>query len=68
MNPDSVLGFEVIKQCCNEIRALLRTLLTTPSSFPELEWLDIELQSNINNQSISRYISFFAGVFLTSLF
>jgi len=46
VNPDSVLGFEVIKQCCNEIRALLRTLLTTPSSFPELEWLDIELQSD----------------------
>ena len=31
---------------CNEIKALLRTLLTTPSSFPELEWLDIELQSD----------------------
>ena len=31
---------------CNEIKALLRTLLTTPSSFPELEWLDTELQSD----------------------
>ena len=31
---------------CNDIRVLLRTLLTTPSSFPELEWLDIELQSD----------------------
>jgi len=31
---------------CSDIRVLLRTLLTTPSSFPELEWLDIELQSD----------------------
>jgi len=31
---------------CSTIRALLRTLITTPSSFPELEWLDIELQSD----------------------
>jgi len=31
---------------CNGIEDLLRTLLTTQASFPELEWLDIELQSD----------------------
>jgi len=31
---------------CNDIRVLLHTLLTTQTSFPELEWLDIELQSS----------------------
>ena len=31
---------------CNDIKTLLRALITTTSSFPELEWLDIELQSD----------------------
>ena len=31
---------------CNDIKTLLRTLLTTQASFAELEWLDIELQSD----------------------
>lgn len=31
---------------CNDIRRLLQTLITTEGSFPELEWLDIELQSD----------------------
>jgi len=31
---------------CKDIKPLLRTLLTTQASFPELEWLDIELQSD----------------------
>jgi len=31
---------------CNDIRVLLQTLLTTQTSFPKLEWLDIELQSS----------------------
>ena len=29
-----------------DIRPLLRTLLTTPGSLPSLEWLDINLQSD----------------------
>lgn len=54
VDPESVLreteerdddGDPVMEEC-NDIRTLLRTLLTTPSSFPELEWLDIELQSD----------------------
>ena len=31
---------------CNDIRRLLQTLITTEGSFSELEWLDIELQSD----------------------
>jgi len=34
------------RECSEEIKALLRNLLTTQTSFPELEWLDIELQSD----------------------
>ena len=50
MNPKSVLrkreGVHRINLVeCNDIRGLLQTLITTEGSFPELEWLDIELQS-----------------------
>ena len=52
VNIEAVLRWRVkargIKKCCNDIKALIRTLLTTQASFPELEWLDIELQSNEN--------------------
>jgi len=34
---------------CSTIKALLRTLITTPSSFLELEWLDIELHDEFSN-------------------
>ena len=47
VNPSSVLrssGDELL--ACNDIQVLLRTLITTPSSFLKLEWLDIELQSD----------------------
>jgi len=47
VNPSSVLrssGDALL--ACNDIQVLLRTLITTPSSFPKLEWLDIELQSD----------------------
>ena len=54
VNPESVLleredeesRYPIYKECCNDIKALLRTLLFTSASFPELEWLDIELQSD----------------------
>jgi len=50
VNPESVLRIPVEERFerrhCSTIKALLRTLITTPSSFPELEWLDIELQSD----------------------
>ena len=43
------------------ILGVLRTLITTPASFPELEWLDVELQSDdhincdlINAESLQR--------------
>ena len=55
VNPKSVLRKQENEESsyeeCNDIKTLLHTLITTPSSFPELEWLDIEVQSNkISNE------------------
>ena len=49
VDPVSVLEGEDWRseQVCNGIKDLLRTLITTEGSFPELEWIDIELQSKV---------------------
>jgi len=50
VNDEAVLrAIDFIKRECNDIKALLRTLLTSLSSFPELEWLDIELGDDMSN-------------------